>query len=80
MQAEEASETEQADEEAEQEKMIRVLIMDQGYKSYYHNHIRMEFQGSFEGSSGEMYETGDVLELTQDSGQLTGENFILSPT
>lgn len=26
--------------------MIRVLIMDQGYKSYYHEEMQIEFQGN----------------------------------
>ena len=79
VQAEKVSETEQTEADEKQEKMIRVLIMDQGYKSYYHEEMQIEFQGKFEGSSGEIYETGETLELTPASGLLAGGNFVLSP-
>ena len=44
-----------AGKEESQEVPIRVLIMDNGYNSYYHDRIFIEFQGTCQGNSGETF-------------------------
>ena len=77
--AETAGQKNAATEEERQELPIRVLIMDNGYSSYYHDGITIEFQGTCQGSGGETYQTGETLELTGDSAQLGEGSYTLSP-
>ena len=77
--AETAGQKNAATEEESQELPIRVLVMDNGYSSYYHDGITIEFQGTCQGSGGETYQTGDTLELTGDSAQLGEGSYTLSP-
>ncbi|HJC11179.1 MAG TPA: SpoIID/LytB domain-containing protein [Candidatus Blautia merdigallinarum] len=68
-----------AGKEESQEVPIRVLIMDNGYNSYYHDRIFIEFQGTCQGNSGETFQAGDTLELTKDSARLGEGSYTLSP-
>ena len=38
--------------------------MDNGFHSYYHDGIAIEFQGTCQGSGGETYQQGETLEFT----------------
>ena len=58
-----AVQKEETVQEADQELPISVLIMDNGFNSYYHDKITIEFQGSCQGSGGETYQPGEVLDL-----------------
>lgn len=77
-----AVETPQQEERGDEdvtELPIKVMIMNNGYQSYYHDKITIEFQGICQGSSGEVYQPGEVLELTRDSEVLGGGSYSLSP-
>ena len=75
--AETAGQEEKAVEE--NELPIKVLIMDNGFHSYYHDGITIEFQGTCQGSGGETYQQGEILELTKDSSLLGEGSYTLSP-
>ncbi len=77
--AETAMEEEKTAKEESRQLSINVLIMDNGFHSYYHDRITIEFLGSCQGSGGETYQPGDVLELTGDSAVLGEGSYSLSP-
>ena len=77
--AETAMEEERTAKEESRQLSINVLIMDNGFHSYYHDRITIEFLGSCQGSGGETYQPGDVLELTGDSAVLGEGSYSLSP-
>ena len=77
--AETGGQEEKAAKEDEQELPIKVLIMDNGFHSYYHDGIAIEFQGTCQGSGGETYQQGETLEFTEDSSLLGEGSYTLSP-
>ena len=77
--SETAMEEEKTAKEESRQLSINVLIMDNGFHSYYHDRITIEFLGSCQGSGGETYQPGDVLELTGDSAVLGEGSYSLSP-
>ena len=75
----EAGEEASAVKEENQRLPIKVLIMDNGFRSYYHDQITIEFSGVCQGSGGETYQQGEVLEFNLDSALLGEGSYTLSP-
>ena len=64
------------------EAAIRVLLMTDGFESYYHQKITLQFQGDYElqGKDRRTVKGGEVLELTPGSKEFQEGSLSLSPT
>ena len=64
------------------EPSIRVLLMADGFTSYYHDKISLRFQGDYElrGKNSRTVKGGEILELALGSGEFQDGSLTLVPT
>lgn len=60
---------------------IRVLLMTEGYQSYFHEQISLKVHGNYElkGAEDRQMTDGEILTLNSDSPQFSGEALSLRP-
>lgn len=68
-------------EEETEEQQIQVLLMTNGYDSYYHTEVTVQAQGNYEiqGAGQSRLEDGETLQLKGDSPELSGGSVKLLP-
>lgn len=68
-------------EEYKEGPKIRVLLMTDGYEGYYHDTVRIQFQGDYQmqGAKTQKYASKETLEVNAGSLQLTEGSVTLYP-